>query len=96
MAGLETIIIKPLITEKISQLSEAQNKYGFQVLLSASKTQIKTAVEKIYDVKVVNIRTTITPGKTKRAGSRVKKLSKTKKAIIALKEGQKIEFFKGV
>jgi large subunit ribosomal protein L23 len=96
MAGLETIIIKPLITEKISQLSEAQNKYGFQVLLSASKTQIKAAVEKIYDVKVVNIRTTITPGKTKRAGSRVKKLSKTKKAIIALKEGQKIEFFKGV
>ncbi len=96
MAGLENIIIKPLITEKISQLSDAQNKYGFQVLLSATKTQIKAAVEKIYDVKVVNIRTTITPGKTKRAGNRVKKLSKTKKAIIALKDGQKIEFFKGV
>jgi len=96
MAGLENIIIKPLITEKISQLSDAHNKYGFQVLLGATKTQIKAAVEKIYDVKVINIRTTITPGKTKRAGTRVKKLSKTKKAIIALKDGQKIEFFKGV
>ena len=96
MAGLENIIIRPLITEKISQMSDAQNKYGFQVLLSASKSQIKAAIEKNYDVKVVNIRTIITPGKTKRAGSRPKKLSKTKKAIVALKAGQKIEFFKGV
>lgn len=96
MAQLENVLKKPLITEKTSIISEATNRYGFVVELKASKNQIKTAVESLYDVKVLNVKTSILPGKVKRAGKTVKKTSKTKKAYVQLAEGQKIEFFKGV
>lgn len=93
---LEQIIIKPLITEKSSVATEKFNRYGFQVALKSNKHQIKSAIEKLYDVKVLEVKTNILAGKTKRAGKGVKKTSKTKKAFVTLKEGQKIEFFKGV
>lgn len=96
MAQLEDVLKKPLITEKTSIIGEASNKYGFIVDLKANKNQIKSAIETLYDVKVVSVRTSILPGKLKRAGRFVKKTSKTKKAYIELAEGQKIEFFKGV
>ena len=96
MAHLEDILKKQLITEKTSILGEKSNKYGFIVDLKANKNQIKNAVETLYDVKVVSIRTSILPGKLKRAGRFVKKTTKSKKAYIELAEGQKIEFFKGV
>ncbi len=96
MAHLEDILIKPSITEKASLASENHNRYGFTVGLFANKNQIKMAVEKLYDVKVLNVKTSIIPGKTKRAGRGVKKSSSIKKAFVQLKEGQKIEFFKGV
>jgi len=96
MAHLEDILKKPLITEKTSILGEKSNKYGFIVDLKANKNQIRNAVETLYDVKVVSIRTSILPGKLKRAGRFVKKTTKSKKAYIKLAEGQKIEFFKGV
>lgn len=54
------------------------------------------AVEKLYDVKVEEVTTSVRPGKIKRAGMTVKKTSKTKRAFVTLKEGQSIEFFKGV
>ncbi|MCF8059092.1 MAG: 50S ribosomal protein L23 [Bacteriovoracaceae bacterium] len=96
MAQLEEILKKPLITEKTSIIGEKTNRYGFVVDLKANKNQIKTAIETLYDVKVLNVKTSILPGKIKRAGKTVKKTSKTKKAYIQLAEGQKIEFFKGV
>lgn len=96
MAQLEEVLKKPLITEKTSIIGESSNKYGFIVDLKANKNQIKSAIETLYDVKVVSVRTSILPGKLKRAGRFVKKTSKTKKAYIELAEGQKIEFFKGV
>lgn len=96
MATLENIIKKPLITEKVSDQTDSFNRYGFIVDLKANKNQIKEAVEMLYNVKVLNIKTNICPGKVKRAGTRVKKTSKFKKALVQLKEGQKIEFFKGV
>jgi large subunit ribosomal protein L23 len=96
MALLEDVLEKPLITEKTSIISEEANKYGFIVNLKANKNQIKTAVETLYDVKVLSVKTSILPGKMKRAGKFVKKSSKTKKAYVQLAEGQKIEFFKGV
>lgn len=96
MAHLQEIIKKPLITEKSSVLAEKDNRYGFQVDLKANKNQIKEAVEKLYDVKVLNVKTNITPGKVKRVGRSVKKTSKIKKAFVQLGEGQKIEFFKGI
>ncbi len=93
---LEEVILKPLITEKSSVANEAFNRFGFLVNLKASKNQIREAVETLYNVKVLNVKTNIAPGKVKRAGKGVKKTSKIKKAYVQLGEGQKIEFFKGV
>jgi large subunit ribosomal protein L23 len=96
MAQLEMIIKSPLITEKSSTLNEKHNRYGFKVELKANKNQIKQAIERLYDVKVLNVKTSILPGKLKRAGKSVKKNSKVKKAFVQLEDGQKIEFFKGI
>lgn len=96
MSHIEEILEKPLITEKATEISERYNRYGFKVKLKANKHQIKRAIETLYDVRVLNIKTNITPGKLKRAGRLVKKTSKVKKAFVQLEEGQKIEFFKGV
>jgi large subunit ribosomal protein L23 len=96
MAAINDVIVKPLITEKISSDSDANNRYGFVVNLKANKNQIKNAIETFYDVKVVAIRTAIIPGKTKRTAKSVKKTSSYKKALVQLAQGQKIEFFKGI
>lgn len=96
MAKLENILKKALITEKTSVIGEKFNRFGFIVDLKANKNQVKEAVETFYNVKVLNVKTSILPGKTKRRGKSIAKTSKTKKAFVQLKEGQKIEFFKGV
>jgi large subunit ribosomal protein L23 len=96
MANLNEIIVKPLITEKISLSSETFNRYGFVVERKANKNQIKKAIELFYDVKVIAVRTAVIPGKTKRTAKSYKKLSSYKKAIVDLAAGQKIEFFKGI
>ena len=86
----------PLITEKASEIVEKYNRYGFQVARSANKYQIKNAVETLYNVKVLNVKTSIAPGKPKRTGRNVFKTGKTKVAFVQLEKEQKIEFFKGV
>jgi large subunit ribosomal protein L23 len=96
MASINDVIVKPLITEKISADSDANNRYGFVVSVKANKNQIKNAIESFYDVKVVSIKTAIIPGKTKRTAKSVKKTSSYKKALVQLAQGQKIEFFKGI
>ena len=96
MLGLENVLIKPLLTEKTSKETEAFNRYAFVVNTKANKNQIKTAVEKFFDVKVVSVRTSVLPGKTKRAGKGFKKSANSKKAYVQLQDGQKIEFFKGI
>lgn len=96
MLGLENVLVKPLLTEKTSKETEAFNRYAFVVNAKSNKNQIKDAVEKFFDVKVVNVRTSVLPGKTKRAGKGYKKTSKSKKAYVQLQDGQKIEFFKGI
>jgi len=96
MLGLENVLIKPLLTEKTSQETESFNRYAFVVNPKANKNQIKSAVEKFFDVKVVSVHTSVLPGKTKRAGKGIKKASSTKKAYVQLQDGQKIEFFKGI
>jgi large subunit ribosomal protein L23 len=96
MASLIDVIVKPLLTEKASMLAETANKYAFEVKPNASKTQIKTAIEKLYDVRVLKVWTNRTPGKLKRFGRYVAKAGMTKKAYIQIDSGQKIEFFKGV
>lgn len=88
------VLIKPIISEK-STKNAGKNFYTFQVNLEANKFEIKKAVEKTFNVNVLDIKTIILKGKTKRAGKKrleVKK-SPTKKAIITLKPEQKIDIF---
>jgi large subunit ribosomal protein L23 len=96
MLGLENVLIKPLLTEKTSKVTEAFNRYAFVVNRKANKNHIKDAVEKFFDVKVISVHTSVLPGKTKRAGRGYKKTASTKKAYVQLQDGQKIEFFKGI
>lgn len=84
-------IIKAIsITEK-STLFEPQRKYLFLVSHSANKIQIKRAVEEIYKVKVKGVNTSISPGKLKRVRYQLGRTPDFKKAVVTLKEGQKIE-----
>jgi large subunit ribosomal protein L23 len=96
MITLENVLKKPVLTEKATSLTENQNRYVFQVDLKANKNHIRDAVEKFFDVKVINVKTVVLPGKLKRSGKAYKKSSSLKKAIVKIQDGQKIEFFKGI
>jgi large subunit ribosomal protein L23 len=89
------IIIKPIMTEK-SHILMGNNKYTFEVHKDANKIQIRHAVEQIFKVKVLSVNTMNVPSKPKRMGAFVGKTRSWKKAIVALPEGQSIEFFEGV
>ncbi|MDI6758073.1 MAG: 50S ribosomal protein L23 [Candidatus Omnitrophota bacterium] len=84
-------IIKALIRTEKTTLHEPQRKYLFMVRNSSNKIQIKQAVEQIYKVKVEDVNTFISRGKLKRVRHQLGKTPDTKKAIVTLKEGQKIE-----
>lgn len=94
------ILVKPLVTEKMTAQSEKLNRFGFIVDRRASKDQIKAAVEQMYDVKVTNINTLIVGGKTKyrytKSGVQKGKTSSYKKALITLEEGQTIDFYSNI
>lgn len=96
MMNYNAVILKPIISEKTTDMTDRLSRYGFLVALKSNKNQIKKAVENQYDVRVIKVWTSIRAGKSKRAGSVTKKLSGTKRAYVELAEGQKIEFFKGV
>ena len=89
------VLKKPMSTEK-TQEEMRYNRYAFVVDIRAGKHYIREAVEKTYGVDVLGVRTSILPGKIKRAGRKTKKTSKTKKAFVQLREGQTIEAFEGV
>ena len=89
------LIKKPVITEKSIRLANEQNVYTFFVDYQAKKSQIKSAIEELFDVEVVKINTLVAPSKRRRVGrQRREKLSTVnKKALIKLKPGQTIELF---
>ncbi|MCF8298656.1 MAG: 50S ribosomal protein L23 [Saprospiraceae bacterium] len=95
-----SIILKPVITEKMSGLSEKLNRFGFIVEKSANKLQIKKAVEEIYDVTVDSVKTMIYGGKTKsrmtKSGNLTGKTKSYKKAIVTLAEGETIDFYSNI
>ena len=88
----EDILMKPITSEKAQKKSEKFNRYGFKVALKVNKFQIKDAVEKLYKVKVLNIKTSIVPGKTKRRGQSIFKTGKSKRAFVQLPKEQSINF----
>ena len=88
-----TIIIKPLVTEKSTHQQATRNSYAFQVNTSANKHQIKDAIERQYNVKVVDVRTMNRKGKPRRAKFKMTTTSDWKKAIVELDENSRIELF---
>ena len=89
------VIVRPVITEK-TQAMMNENKYTFQVPMTANKVEIRQAVESIFNVKVEKVNTVRVLGKTKRMGRFVGKRSDYKKAIVKLAEGSKITLFEGM
>jgi large subunit ribosomal protein L23 len=89
------IIRRPLITEKSTQQKEVSRQYAFEVDRGANKIEIQSAVERLFKVKVLQVRTCNVLGKVKRLGRRYGKRPDWKKAIVTLKEGDRIDFFEG-
>ena len=94
-ANPRDIIVRPIVTEKTSDMMK-DNKYTFQVAIGANKTEIRQAIEAIFNVKVVNVNTIRAMGKTKRMGKYEGKRSDYKKAIVKLAEGNTIPLFEGM
>jgi large subunit ribosomal protein L23 len=92
-----TILIKPIITEKAEKLSETNNQYSFVVKRRANKIEIRKAVEDMYNVSVASVNTMVMPAKAKsrntRSGIIKGYISSYKKAIVKLVDGEEIDFF---
>ena len=92
-----SIIIKPIISEKATYLTDLRGQYSFLVDTKANKIQIKNAVEEVYGVKVANVRTMIYAPKVSmkytKKGLQVGKTNKLKKAVIELQTGEVIDVF---
>ena len=95
-----SIIVKPVITEKMTALGEKLNRYGFVVERTANKVEIKSAVEKLYGVTVESVNTQNYLGKVKTRnttkGIAIGRVNKHKKAIVTLKAGESIDFYASI
>ena len=88
------VLISPVVSEKSYGLLDA-NKYTFLVRPDANKTEIKIAVEKVFNVKVTSVNTLNRPGKTRRTRAGLGKRKNTKRAIVSVAPGDRIEIFGG-
>ena len=95
-----SINIHPIVSEKANAISESTNRYTFKVSPEANKFQIKDAVEKLYDVKVVGVSTMNYDGKKKqrysKSGIIAGKVDAFKKAVVTVAEGQTIDFYSNI
>ena len=110
MRSAETILTRPLLTEKgtflkdtggrpeddIGDPEQVPSQVLLEVARDANKIEIKHAVEKLWSVNVLKVRTAIVRGKQKRVGRHLGRTSNWKRALVTLAPGQKIEFFEGV
>lgn len=95
-----SIIIKPIVTEKMTELGEKLQRYAFVVQKKTNKIQIKKAVEDLYDVEVMEVNTMNYSGKNKsrftKRGFVTGRTAAYKKAIVTLAEGQSIDFYSNI
>lgn len=95
-----TVIMKPIITEKMTQMGEKLNRYGFMVDRRANKLQIKQAIKDLYGVDVASVNTMVFSGKNKsrftKTGILSGRTSTYKKAIITLAKGETIDFYSNI
>ena len=93
-------IIKPLVTEKMTSITEKQNKFGFVVRPNVNKIEIKKEIEARYNVTVTDVNTMVYAGKNKsrytKAGLIKGRTNAFKKAIVTLKEGDTIDFYSNI
>jgi large subunit ribosomal protein L23 len=87
------LVLRPLVTEKSLKLSERRNTYSFEVDLRANKVQIRRAVESLFKVKVIAVRTDVRPGKPRRFGARENVTREWKRALVTLKPGDTIQLY---
>jgi Ribosomal protein L23 len=94
------ILLKPIVTEKMTSQGDKFNRYGFLVAKNANKLQIKKAVEDLYGVTVDSVNTMRYGGKLKsrntKSGLLIGKTTATKKAVVTLAEGNKIDFYSNI
>lgn len=90
------VVLKPLLTEKGTRLKEEGNQYLFHVAKTANKIEIKQAIEQLFKVTVLDVRTLHVRGKVKRLGRFQGRRPDWKKAVATLKEGDVIELYEGV
>ena len=94
------IIIKPIVTEKMTEMGEKSNRYGFMVERTANKVQIKKAVEEMYNVTVVDVNTLIAAPKLKqrytKSGIIAGKKASFKKAVVTVANGETIDFYSNI
>ena len=90
------IILKPLLTEKINAAVSAQNVYSFKVIRGATKSQIKSSIEELFKVHVLEVRTINYLGKPKKRGRNTGFRPSWKKAMVKLASGEKIAVFEGL
>ena len=94
------IVLKPLVTEKMTEQGEKFNRYAFVVAREANKIEIKKAIEAMYEVELTDVNTMNYQGKSKsrytKAGMISGRSSSFKKAIVTLKEGDSIDFFSNI
>ena len=95
MKEVQKIIRRPLITEKSTRQKESSHQYAFEVDRDANKVEIQRAVEQLFKVRVSQVRTSTVLGTLKRLGRKYGKRPDWKKAIVTLKEGDRIDFFEG-
>lgn len=89
---LATVLVAPIISEKATRISEKQNQVLFKVLRDATKTEIKAAVELMFKVEVASVSTLVQKGKAKKFGRSFGRRDHVKKAYVALKPGQELNF----
>jgi large subunit ribosomal protein L23 len=96
MRDPQQIIVRPLITEKTSANQMNENQYTFEVARDANKQEIKSAVERLFSVRVRQVRTAQQRGKWRRRGVHVGKQPNWKKAVVTVAEGEIIDVFEGL
>ena len=93
--AIQDVVKRPLITEKNERAREIGRQYAFEVHRDATKIQVKQAVERLFAVHVLAVRTAVVRGKNKRVGRNVGRRPNWKKAFVTLKEGETIALFEG-
>jgi large subunit ribosomal protein L23 len=89
---LAQVLLAPIVSEKATQIGEKHNQVLFKVMRDATKPEIKAAVELMFKVEVASVNVVCIKGKTKRFGGRVGRRDHVKKAYVALKPGQELQF----